>query len=625
MKTLIRIAAALVLLALVAGGSLYAQPVPLWYTQGDTLKATITKQWLTFGKVAMNRDGRIYSNGMLIAFGSSQTYTSQFRFTNTSSYFAGDTAYFNHYLGNGVGLMSLNASNITSGTVGSAYINGNYSSQTRWLNVANDYFGDTVNVNYLIGNGAGITSILHPSDTASLLLGKIRASEIYIANGQATASLGGLVPALPSGQHGWLKYNANAPESGTLRTAGAADTLDWQANMLPPVPLDMSAVDVTRQASAVFDGIGATRAVVSLRFDDGTKLDSSFTFRQLVSRKLVGGFAIIANSIGTAGNLTYADLQNMQLSGMEIMDHSYSHATASSYNLADFLKEVKDSKDSLEAHSLFVQHFVAPGSWSGELLLNTEAKARNKYATMIKSIYSTSSAYLATNEYTGLPAARKHFVGHRPGYSFTVAQNLTEVDNAINGGYAVDLLFHSADFGIGGNIDTTNFKKFLDSLKVRVDSGLVKVLTPTGSLYAKYGTASTNYLYDGNFELSQTGSWKGWQAVGVPKDTAAGITGNCAETGPSNYLLAYFPGNSFRTVRFVGYAKRAYGISNAEVHVGSTSELFLNYTTLNASTWTKIEFTFTIPPLTTTSTFYISLRPSSTGWVLWDNLSLTKE
>ena len=36
-----------------------ATTVPLWYTQSDSLKATISKQWLTFGKTVVNRDGRI--------------------------------------------------------------------------------------------------------------------------------------------------------------------------------------------------------------------------------------------------------------------------------------------------------------------------------------------------------------------------------------------------------------------------------------------------------------------------------------------------------------------------------------------------------------------------------------
>jgi hypothetical protein len=34
-----------------------SRDVPLWYTQSDSLKATITKQWLTFGKVVFNRNG----------------------------------------------------------------------------------------------------------------------------------------------------------------------------------------------------------------------------------------------------------------------------------------------------------------------------------------------------------------------------------------------------------------------------------------------------------------------------------------------------------------------------------------------------------------------------------------
>lgn len=45
-------------LVLIVSLPVSTRDVPLWYTQGDTLKASITKQWLTFGKIRFNRDGR---------------------------------------------------------------------------------------------------------------------------------------------------------------------------------------------------------------------------------------------------------------------------------------------------------------------------------------------------------------------------------------------------------------------------------------------------------------------------------------------------------------------------------------------------------------------------------------
>ena len=152
-----------VFLALLILLPLGAQGQILWYTQSDTLKATISKQWLSFGKLLMNRNGDIYSNGVLVSFAMPGTYSGKYRFTNDTSYFAGDTATFRH---------------LRIGGSGQAWIDS--------INVVGNYLRSTV----------GSTSYYAKNDTAALSpdsliwAKKWWTANKYIENGQATASLG---------------------------------------------------------------------------------------------------------------------------------------------------------------------------------------------------------------------------------------------------------------------------------------------------------------------------------------------------------------------------------------------------------------------------------------------------
>lgn len=102
----------------------------------------------------------------------------------------------------------------------------------------------------------------------------------------------------------------------------------------------------------VFAGTNYRKGIVSLRFDDGVAADYSYVFTQLKTYNLVAGFAVIADNLinpGGRDTVTFAQAQEMQFRGMEIMLHANTLHSSKPTSTTAFVNETQKALTGVDA------------------------------------------------------------------------------------------------------------------------------------------------------------------------------------------------------------------------------------------------------------------------------------
>lgn len=377
----------------------------------------------------------------------------------------------------------------------------------------------------------------------------------------------------------------------------------------------------------LYRGVASERTAVALRFDDNVERDYTYTLPKFTSRNLVAGFAVVSSLVGQGGRLTAAQMLTMQDGGMEMICHSATHATVSSYTDTQFLAETVTAANTLRALTgIQVQSFAVPGTWSGSLLWDSETAIKNSHLRILQSTFAHVGGWIGSN-YRSHPMTYPWGTNVLASDTLTLAQLQTYVNNALRYATQIEFLFHSNLIGSGGsNISEANFESFLDYLVTKSAVGLT-VLTPTGLAYAQPNTTPYNVINDGNFEISVTGTWRAWEIqTGAPTVEAGGRTGNCASVNDSNSIVQYFSANSVRSVRFTGYAKAVTGSATAAVILrdGDGHTLVSATPSVTDAGWTKVTLCAGLDSAGNGKYAYLWLLGNGAAYVLWDDIKLER-
>lgn len=323
-------------------------------------------------------------------------------------------------------------------------------------------------------------------------------------------------------------------------------------------------LDVSEKWDAVYGDVRFNaRTIISLRFDDGLDTDYSVVYPELLSRGLPAGFAIISNRINTTGYVTTAQALEMQARGMEILSHSKTHPVTWPLTITQFQTEVRDSRTALQALGLVAEGFVYPGYWNSGSALDPAAMDGTEEGRLCRE-YAQVSAIIADDWYSNyhsLPWRRKYgwVWGNYDGITRAACQ--TRLDNAIKFGGGCQVVMHSANIGAGGTyISLADFRLWLDYIVTQRDAGLIEVHSPTGMVYARPGIPPWNYIGDGTFSKSVTGTPVVWTVYGAAWtiDTGAGEDGlNAAKVDQTNALGQYVYAHNLRTIDFTARVARA--------------------------------------------------------------------
>ncbi len=102
------------------------------------------------------------------------------------------------------------------------------------------------------------------------------------------------------------------------------------------------------------------KPIVTFVFDDGKATVYSAIRAVFTAQSEVGVSAIITDSIGQTGFMTWAQVDSLNADGWEIASHSKTHADLRTLSEADLRIELGVSKDTLEAHGYSVSSMVYP-------------------------------------------------------------------------------------------------------------------------------------------------------------------------------------------------------------------------------------------------------------------------
>ena len=165
--------------------------------------------------------------------------------------------------------------------------------------------------------------------------------------------------------------------------------------------LSMDQVEAYINAGALPDGLKP----VVLTFDDGWHNQYKYAFPLLVKHHMTGTFYVYTNPIGKAHFLSWDEIRDMSLSGMEIASHSVSHPLFRKLTPAQITYEVTRSKKIIEAQiGKPVKHFATPyGSWNLNYAKIVADAGYETYRTTYKGLYENNpmrlTGILVTNSF----------------------------------------------------------------------------------------------------------------------------------------------------------------------------------------------------------------------------------
>ena len=381
---------------------------------------------------------------------------------------------------------------------------------------------------------------------------------------------------------------------------------------------------------ALYSGCTFKRGAVSIRFDDGTDDDYTYTFPLLTARNMVAGFAVVNSLLDTALHMTTAQALELQAAGMEMMCHSETHSPDPA-DYAEFVTETSGAKTNLNTKGLQGDQFVQPGSWVGTYYFTDEAQLSSPEGLLFRKEFAAFGGYVSglyeISNHMALPRKVRYGYPHVSGYDKSLATLQGYVDTCSKYGVGIELLFHSRDIGEVGFISAADFESFLDYCQTARDAGLIDVLNPTAQLYAAKSDTPHNLLADGDFELSATGAWIYWVIVaGAPTVVGGGRSGNAAQVDNSNYVEQFLGGKSLRGLRVRAYAKAVSASTTARIVVQDPSDTSRLNRTVNTSVtnagWTAIDFHVGVHNASTN--IVIKILASGADDVLFDDVIISK-
>ncbi|MBC7836270.1 polysaccharide deacetylase family protein [Acetobacteraceae bacterium] len=174
-----------------------------------------------------------------------------------------------------------------------------------------------------------------------------------------------------------------------------------------------------------------TRGGVSLTFDDGLISHATTVAPVLNAHGQKGTFYIPTGLIGTAGYMTWADIQTLNGVDVEMGAHTVTHAELPTLSTAQMIDELQGSADALASYSVLGENFASPfGAYSIPMLAEV-AKRFNSHRTF---------NHLALNKWP----FNKYLLHVYPvTTATTVAEVKAQVQTAIAGDHWLIIVLHN--------------------------------------------------------------------------------------------------------------------------------------------------------------------------------------
>ena len=205
-----------------------------------------------------------------------------------------------------------------------------------------------------------------------------------------------------------------------------------------------------------------------ITFDDGLASTYTTAYPELLSRGLTATFYIITDKVGTAGYVTWANLQTMAANGMDIQCHTQTSTNMTTLTEAQIITSLTNVNTAFTTNSLASPvHLAYPsGGYNANVI------------TYITSYRST--ARIATGNYMG-KGVNKYII---PSYIMDTTSknnNKIQIDYAVANKRAAAYYGHNVATGDQNPISLIDFQELLD---YAIASG-IDVITISG-LYAFY-------------------------------------------------------------------------------------------------------------------------------------------
>lgn len=441
-----------------------------------------------------------------------------------------------------------------------------------------------------------------------------------------------LFPATLLAVDSGITYTANPlVKIGTNPNYSDSASIGELNSLKADLAIEQGIVDMNRKADRRRNRMSVgDKAVISLRFDDGTIEDYTKTFPALKANQLIGSFAIIPNYVGLDGTrLNETQINEMVGYGMEICSHSYTHATPGpgGSNEAEN-HEIIDSKDYLSGKGWKIDTFVTPGTWSGDSALTTDSQWENsRLGRIIRANYLVANQQMLSM-WDDFPLGDRYGLSHFSTTTFNLSTLEGLIDDACNKKTPLGLLFHSTDFDKPNRITTEDFATLCRYIKTKRDAGLLEVLSIPGVMFASK-TGARETILKHNFDyIPGYFKFKSWYGRGTIL-TDGGYSGsNYAKVSNATPLTIQVDipvelrGS---TVMFKSMAKRDPAASAARVYMrNSVGQTFLNQTFGGVGMeWVEVSRPFTIPQNTTY--LYITIDSiGTTDFVYFDDLEIVR-
>jgi len=433
-------------------------------------------------------------------------------------------------------------------------------------------------------------------------------------------------------------------EAHTSTSRFTDDLPKWLPVGAPPRERSLLAKARTGRSGGL--GVG-DKLVVALRFDDDHNVFKSTIAPLLYARGLPAGHATISDLTAQpwANATTSADVLAWNKRGVEVHSHGLDHKDPSPHDLTGaggLYDQIVNSKATIESWGVECQGWMQPGATAlipGVTPYGTAGtswESLDEYASwLIRDTYPVSESYVWGAASRPIPHQVFHGADHitiSDGLSY--AATLAALEFAFARNRNLELMVHSANLGLPGNMTVAEFTTLLDWIVARREEGLIEVLTPSGLFYADRTDNRFDMVRNGGFEGISTGdaSWLGWGTTTV--ETSGGHTGSNFLRIPSGstalvgqrYNSLSSTGLDGKTFLFEGWA-RSNGASQTVARVllqsyPSTALLNLSLTTAipTGATWVPVRHAFSIPPEVTELGYYVA-RNSGDG-IDWDDISV---
>lgn len=210
-----------------------------------------------------------------------------------------------------------------------------------------------------------------------------------------------------------------------------------------------------------------SRPLLTITFDDNsdTIYDEAFTYMQTLGLK--GSHALITATLGQAGLLTLAQVQEMNDAGWGIINHTKNHNNLTGRTDQQVVDEITTAQTYMEANGLGSgkEVFVPPEN-------GVTDRERNLMSPYIKCCTSETQA---TNNF---PLLDKYKLDRKGVGSNTPATIKGWIDDAITNTEYLHLNFHRIEEPKGALLfPPSEFQEVMDYVKLKVDTGAIELVT----------------------------------------------------------------------------------------------------------------------------------------------------